>query len=282
MTDQKNLIFAIAISIAILLGFQFFVQKPQQEAARQAQQQTDATQRPSGDAAPPGVPGAPPAAVPGGAPGVGAAMDRDQALARAPRVPIDSKRLKGSVSLRGGRVDDLTMKDYRETVQPGSPLIDLLSPSETARPYFVQFGWIAGPENRDVALPKDDTVWRAEGQSLTSEQPLTLVWDNGQGLVFRRTLALDANFLLTVTDRVENTGPAPVSLLPYALTKRWPTPHTEGFYILHEGLIGVTDGNMLAGVRFTKNYIETHTIVMRSSSRTVREIIAKHQDLDKF
>ena len=243
MTDQKNLILAIAISIAILLGFQFFVQKPQQEAARQAQQHSDPAANPSGDvrlpvdARPPGAPG-----VPAAAPAVGAALARSDALARVPRVPIDSARLKGSVSLRGGRVDDLTMKDYRETVAPGSPLIDLLSPSETARPYFVQFGWVAGPDSRDVPMPKDDTLWQAEGASLTGDQPLTLVWDNGQGLVFRRRLALDANFLMTVTDRVENTGTTPVTLLPYALTKRWPTPHTEGFYILHEGLIGVTDG----------------------------------------
>ncbi len=240
MTDQKNLIFAIAISIAILLGFQFFVQKPQQEATRQAQQQTDPVARPSGDATPPLTPGLP-AAAPGAAQAA-AAMPRDVALARSPRVPIDSRRLIGSVSLRGGRVDDLTMKDYRETVAPNSPRIDLLSPSETARPYFVQFGWVAGPDSRDVPMPKDDTLWQAEGDALTSDKPLTLVWDNGQGLVFRRTLALDANFLLTVKDRVENTGTTPVSLLPYALTKRWPTPHTEGFYILHEGLIGVTDG----------------------------------------
>ncbi|BBK35350.1 membrane protein insertase YidC [Allostella sp. ATCC 35155] len=259
MTDQKNLILAIAISIAILLGFQFFVQKPQQEAARQQQQQTDPTARPSGDAVPPGVPGAQPTP----APVAGGAMERDAALQQAPRVPIDSRRLKGSVSLRGGRIDDVTLKDYRETVQPGSPLIDLLSPSDTARPYFVQFGWVAGTDSADVPVPRDDTVWRAEGPVLSTDQPLTLVWDNGQGLVFRRTIALDANFLMTVTDRVENTGSAPVTLLPYALAKRWPTPHTEGFYILHEGLIGVTDGTLreisYSGIRDDREVKQTTT-----------------------
>src|SRR5690606_10786712 len=151
MTDQKNLIFAIAISIAILLGFQFFVQKPQQEAVRQAQQQAEQAAKPSGDAAPPGAPDAQPAGAPGAAAGAGQLLQRDAALARAPRVPIDSRRLKGSVSLRGGRIDDLTMKDYRETVRPDSPLIDLLSPSDTARPYFVQSGWIPGTDSREVA-----------------------------------------------------------------------------------------------------------------------------------
>ncbi|MGE0716605.1 MAG: membrane protein insertase YidC [Alphaproteobacteria bacterium] len=239
MTDQKNLIIAIAISIAILLGFQFFVQKPHHEAQRQAQVEQQAAQPSPGAATPPTVPGATPAA---GAAAPGGAVPRADALARAPRVPIDTARVKGSVSLRGGRVDDLTLKDYRETVAPGSPLIDLLSPSDSATPYFVQFGWVAGPGSADVALPREDTMWRAEGDGLTQQSPLTLVWDNGQGLIFRRTLAFDANFLLTVTDRVENQGAGPVTLLPYALTKRWPTPHTAGFYILHEGLIGVTDG----------------------------------------
>ncbi|MCC7271774.1 MAG: membrane protein insertase YidC [Alphaproteobacteria bacterium] len=241
MTDQKNLILAIAISIAILLGFQMFVQKPHQEAARQAQQQTQpptpAPGQSAGTASPPGT-----AAVPAAGAAAGAPLSRAEALARSPRVPIESARVKGSVSLRGGRVDDITLKDYRETVEAGSPQINLLSPSDTATPYFVQFGWVPGTGSADLALPKDDTVWRAEGDRLTPQSPLTLSWDNGQGLVFRRTLALDANYLLTVTDRVENRGDAPVALLPYALAKRWPTPQTAGFYILHEGLIGVTDG----------------------------------------
>jgi len=257
--DQKNLMIAIAISIAILLGFQFLVEAPrraQQEAARIALEQEQARQQAETGATPPAVApspreGGPPGTPPGvtappspspGAPAGGARGDsRAAAIAAVPRVPIDAKRVHGSISLRGGRLDDLTLADYRETVDPRSPEIVLLSPSVTARPYFVDIGWVGGPGGT-APLPGVDTIWQASGGALAPDRPITLTWDNGAGLVFTRTVALDANYMFTITDRVENRGEAPVALFPYSLVSRAPTPETAGFFILHEGLIGVTDG----------------------------------------
>ena len=116
----------------------------------------------------------------------------------------------------------------------------LLSPVGGPSPYFAEFGWLA-ESGVDVALPDKDTVWRADGAALTPESPVTLTWDNGAGLVFARTFALDGEYMFTVTQSVANTGDVPVALLPYGRIKRYGTPATLGFYILHEGLIGVFD-----------------------------------------
>ncbi|MCG5239226.1 membrane protein insertase YidC [Azospirillum doebereinerae] len=243
MTDQRNLIIAIALSIAILLGFQYFYEKPRVEQQKQlaAQQaaQTEQTVAPL-----PGVPGTPGAQVPGAAAEV--AKDRAtlvaEQVAAGSRVKIDTPSLHGSVNLVGGRIDDLTLATYRETPDPKSPEIVLLAPAGTPQAYYAEFGWV--PEDRAVATPNDKTAWTADATTLTPAKPLTLTWDNGQGLVFERQVAVDSDFMFTVTQTVRNTGAAPVRLLPYSLVSRSGTPHTSGYYILHEGPLGVFDGKL--------------------------------------
>jgi YidC/Oxa1 family membrane protein insertase len=255
MMEQRNLVAAIILSVAILLGFQFFYEMPRQEQQRAQmvaqppaapQQQTaaqqTAAQQTSGIPPVPGAATGTPAATPAAPLAAQGTLQRADALALAPRVKLQSPRLSGSISLIGGRLDDITLNDYRETVEPGSRNIVLLSPQGAANAYYAESGWVANEAG--TALPGRDTLWRASRDMLTPDGPVMLSWDNGQGLRFERVFTLDANFMLTMIDRVSNTTDKPVTLHPYALLSRTGTPPTQGFYILHEGLLGVFGGSL--------------------------------------
>ena len=250
--DQRNLILAVVFSVVILLAWQFLFETPrteQERAAREAAEQlAERTQQPprpgtlprapggAGDAAPPSAadaPGAPP--VPGVVKPKG--PGRTGILNLSPRIALSSPRLRGSIRLKGARFDDLTLKDYRETIKPGSEEITLLSPPGAEHPYFAQFGWVAAEPN--VKLPGPETVWKANRRSINPNTPVTLKWNNGEGLEFTRVVALDQNYLFTVVQRVKNLGTKVVTLFPYALISRTGTPDVLGFFILHEGLVGV-------------------------------------------
>ncbi|WP_332685504.1 membrane protein insertase YidC [Bosea sp. (in: a-proteobacteria)] len=241
--ENRNLLLAITLSVVVLLGWQFFYGVPQMEKQKQVaqqNQQTQSQQPPAPGALP--VPGAPPAsgtapAQPGAAPAAAALETRDQALAAGPRIRIDTPKIAGSLSLTGARIDDVSLKAYHETVDPKSPTIVLLSPAGGPNAYYSDFGWVAAP-GTNVALPNAKTVWTADNQVLTPEKPVTLSWDNGQGLLFRRQISVDANAMFSIRDEVENTGGAPVTLFPYGQVVRVGKPTTLGFYVLHEGMIG--------------------------------------------
>ena len=235
--DQRNLLLAVVLSLGILLVFEmFFLPKPPPDPT--GQQQGVAQQGGTGAPSPSTVPGGTAPAVPGiGA--QGAVLDREAALEQSPRVTIATPTLIGSIALKGGRIDDLTLIEYQESVDPESPNIVLLSPNGTPRPYFADFGWSAGAPG--TALPTPETLWKADGDSLIPGLPVTLTWDNGEGLRFERTFEIDEHYMFTVTQRVANSGSGPVGLSPYGLVSRTGTPDVLGFYILHEGLIGVFD-----------------------------------------
>ncbi|MBS7543431.1 membrane protein insertase YidC [Ancylobacter oerskovii] len=245
-SENRNMIVAIVLSMVVLLAWQYFSGIPQMEAQRQAQQTTQ-----QGQSTAPTAPGASSdASAPAPAAAAPKALTREEALARTPRVAIDTPSVTGSVSLRGGRIDDLSLKNYRETVQPSSPIITLLSPSGGPNPFYAEFGWVAA-SGSNVKLPAPDALWTApDGAKLTTETPLTLTYDNGEGQVFRRTLSVDANYMFHVVDEVENNGAAAVALHPFALVSRHGTPHTLGYYILHEGLIGVTSEGGLHEIKY--------------------------------
>ena len=174
------------------------------EAQKQAAAQNQiATQSPG--VAPDGVPspspkeGGPAAPVPGTVPASAAGpVPRAEALARSPRIRIETPALSGSIALKGGRIDDVSLKNYHETVSDESPRIVLFSPTGTETPYYAEFGWVganAGP------LPNGDTVWKADAEVLLPGKPVTLTWENGQGLLFKRLLAVDDKFMFTVRRR---------------------------------------------------------------------------------
>src|SRR5438067_8114055 len=245
--EQKNLLLAIVLSVGILIGFQFLFEKlrPPVPPPSPAVPTQTAPATPSPGTAAPGVtPGAPGTTAPAtGAAAAPGAETREQAIAEQPRVRINTPRLHGSVALTGGRIDDLTLATYHETVDPKSPEVVLLWPKGTKDPYFAEFGWVAGTSGTKV--PGPETQWTASGGGpLSPTQPLTLNWDNGAGLLFTRTITIDENYMFTVRDAVRNSGSAPVNLLPYALISRTGTPQVGGYYILHEGRIGELGGSL--------------------------------------
>ena len=241
--SQKNLVLAIALSAAVLMAWQYFYAGPKmaEERARQEAVKQQISQPVGGQ---PTLPGAVTAAGPGGsvgAPTVGAPaikLSREAAIAATPRLTIDTPALKGSIALKGARFDDLSLLKYRETVDPKSANIELFSPSEGPNPWFAEYGWAAGV-GVTLPMPDRDSVWIADGTTLTPAKPVTLRWDNGKGLKFSRVITVDDAAMFTVKDEVENTTTASVSLFPYARIYRSGTPTVQGFYILHEGLIGV-------------------------------------------
>ena len=236
MDQQRNLFIAIGISIAILIGFQVFYERifPPKLVPPQTQTSTAVP----GQAAPPGQIGASAPAVQGAV----QAASRESVLAQSPRVAIATPRLKGSINLIGGRVDDLTLTGYRETVEPNSPEIVLLAPDGTAHPYFLQFGWV--PNDPAVKVPGPDTRWSASGGALTPDHAVDLTWDNGAGLKFIRHIAVDADYMFTVTDSVTSTAKDKITLYPYGLVSRAGPPPATSTYLLHEGPIGVLDGTL--------------------------------------
>jgi YidC/Oxa1 family membrane protein insertase len=244
MSNNRNTIIAIVLSGLILIAWQYFYNIPQMEkdrAAQQAQSQTAKSQTEPAPNSP--KPDHPAAEV---------VVARGVAIAAAPRVKIDTSRLNGSISLKGARIDDLSLTKFRETVDPASPAIELFSPSGTAAPYYAEFGWVAATGST-ARVPDQNTVWQQEGSgALTQSTPVTLKYDNGEGLTFRRTVAVDDHYLFTIKDEVTNAGSAPVTLYPFALISRHGTPTVSGYYILHEGLVGYLGDQKLQEYSYKK------------------------------
>jgi len=248
MIEHKNTILAIALSLIVVIGWQYFIGYPQMEKQRREallKQQEQAQLHPSPAQPSSAQPATP--ATPGpqtGAPAPANAAEphshtRDAVVAATPHVAINTERLNGSIDLKGGRIDNLSLEQYRETVDPNSPPIVLFSPSGAPEAYYAEFGWVPAAGTKEK-MPGPDTVWTQEGSGgLGVDHPVTLTYDNGEGLVFRRTIAVDDHYLFTIKDEVANKSGSPVTLFPYALISRHGTPKTLGYYILHEGLIGV-------------------------------------------
>jgi YidC/Oxa1 family membrane protein insertase len=242
MHDQNNLFYAIALSVVVLITWQYFFAasfKPIAPNTSQISAQAGAIAAGDGISRPQAPPAAatPAAAIPGTQ--SPQSFSRQQALARSPRVAIDTPRLKGSIALTGGRIDDLSLAQYRETTDPKSPAIELLSPSGSPHPFYAEFGWVDAA-NANLKVPTSETVWRQQGtDSLGVGRPVTLVWQNGQGLEFRRTISVDDKYLFSIRDEVTNRGEAAAVLAPYALISRHNPPPVLGYYLLHEGAIGV-------------------------------------------
>lgn len=273
--NSQNVLIALVLSMLVLFAWQYFYAGPKIDAEKERAAQQTPTQKP-GEAATPqptasppqGAPGksGPSAATPGGAPvaptgapvappAAGAKTTRQAALAGAPRIAIETPSIKGSIPLKGARIDDIVLAKYRETANPTSPNVVLFSPVGAPEPYFAEFGWVSdGAAN--IKVPGRDTEWMQEGSgALTPDNPVTLTWNNGAGLTFKRTISVDQNYLFTVSEKVENATGADVTLFPYGRIYRFGTPLVQGYYILHEGLIGVAGENGLQEITY-KNAIK--------------------------
>ena len=220
-TDPKNMITAVALSMAIVFAWQYFYLTPNSKKA----EELAAAQKVQVQSA----------AVPNVETTV---KDLVATLAASNRVKIETPTLTGSINLTGAQLDDLHLVQYHQTVDDSSPLVTLLKPSGTANAYFIEQGYLAG-EGQKTKLPDSKTEWQAEaGANLTQDKPVTLTWDNGEGLKFLRLITLSDDYLFTVRDTIANSGTAAVDLFPFARVQRQDLPEV-GTYSFFQGALGV-------------------------------------------
>ena len=221
---DRNTITAIVLALAILLGWEVFVAPRVMPKAPV----TKATTEASLPATPPALNSTEQAPTPA-----------EKTGEPEKRIRIATPSLEGSITLTGGRIDDITLVKYRETLDPKSPEITLLSPTVAPHPYYAEFGWITNDSS--IAVPTPTTEWSAENPDagLNEKTPIVLTWDNGQGLTFKRTISVDPNYLFTVIQTVENKSEKPVTLYPYGLIARLDGLSHSTTYLLHEGPMGV-------------------------------------------
>lgn len=232
--DKRNLVIAIGMIFVILVAWQFLMPAlfPPDERPRRVAEQSVGERAPGQQAV---LEAAPSAKTP-------AAQQLRQAGIDSPRIEIETPRLHGSIARLGGRIDSVTLLDYRKEADEESPNIVLLSPRDAARPYFADFGWLTDAEG--LALPAPDTLWSADRSTLSPGKPVTLRWDNGDGLSFTREIAIDDDFVFTVTQSVRNGTAAPLALTPYSLIARF-SDATESIlpfkplFIFQDGALGV-------------------------------------------
>ena len=235
MDDQnKNLILATVLSFVVIMAWTVLFPPAEQPVDLTTEVATSAA------ASDPILPGTQDVAVTPTAP---AAAEPDTP---APRVMIKTANLDGSRSLRGGRIDTLSLAQYREENTDDSPIVQLLRPEGEAGAYYAAFGWAAADGIALENVPTPDTIWSLEsGETLTDETPVTLMWDNGVGQVFRTEISVDAEFMFSFNQSVTNNGDSVISARPYGLIRRQGIPaDLQKFFILHEGLVRMTDGEL--------------------------------------
>ncbi len=240
--ESRNLLLAIVLSAIVLIGWQYFF-APKLPTHPPVVTETQSAS--PGVAANAGANvGAPTASV---APE--AVETRAEALAASPdRIKIDTPSLGGSIDLTGGLLDDLVLKDYRETIDPKSAHITLFNPSGGPDAYWAETGFVT--DRPGAKTPTRTTRWTATHDVLTVDQPVTLTWDNGQGLKFTREIAVDDRYMFTVTDSVQNSGATAVSMRPFALVLRHGRPKVAGYSVLHEGYVGVIGNSSVQEVTY--------------------------------
>ncbi|MDG1995359.1 MAG: membrane protein insertase YidC [Emcibacteraceae bacterium] len=239
MEENRNFILAIVLTMIILFGWEFFYGAPMREAEEQAvASQIEATEA--------GVPAMAAAGLdtPGGIPGMSAPVVKEMAVDRAgvissrDNVIIDSDRLIGTISLKGLRFDDISLKDYRVAVEKDSDIVKLLNPSDAFKAYFADFGWIG-----DGKKPDGNSVWSASKSTLGADDTVSFTWDNGEGLIFSRDVSLDQNYMFTVKQRVQNNTDTAVAMATYGRVYKEGRTDNPPLFILHEGPIRVgSDG----------------------------------------
>lgn len=241
MDDQnKNLILATGLSLLVILGWSFFAPAPEPTIDPNAPTVVTSEATSDGVAPPPTIAGQEAEILP-----ASPEERRATALASAERVQIDTPNLNGTISLTGGRLDDLALKAYRETLDPDAETVTLLSPVGSPEPYYTLYGWAPAGDLTYNDVPGANTEWSLEnGTKLTPTTPVTLRWDNGSGLVFRREIGIDDKFMFTVKQSVENATGNAQKVQPYGIIARHGEPDTVGFFILHEGVVTMSDGKL--------------------------------------
>ncbi len=170
-------------------------------------------------------------------------ITREDALKLNKRFVFQNKEISGSISLIGAVIDDLIFENYTENLD-GDDNIILLNPKQMDKGYFVETGWVTN--NKNIKVPNSKTEWKIKGNSkLTPENPVTLIWTNNQNLEFQKTFNIDENYLFTVDQKIINKSDKIFNFYPYGQIIRNNAPEVTNFYILHEGLIGVFDEELV-------------------------------------
>ena len=230
--DGKNLILAAVLSMLVVFAWMaLFPPAPPPE-----QPPTEVTAE-DGSVSAPVVEGQPVEDV--------VAQTREDALKDGSRIPILTDAVRGTIRLKGGRIDDLELLKYNVVQYDDSEKVVLLSPAGTPSPYYIDYGWTRTADMDPLPLPKADTEWTVEsGGNLGINEPVTLRWDNGEGLIFRRMIALDDEYMFNVTQSVENKTEQSISLAPYGKIVRTEGISSTGLWILHEGAVGIFDDEL--------------------------------------
>ena len=231
--ETRNLVLAISLSMTVLIGYQLFFVDPVKVNKDQYQQENIAKNFNDSSNIP--IPSSGNSGV------LNSDNDKTIEVKNVPRVSLISKEVAGSISLRGARIDDITLTQYRETLDPESSLINLLLKSNESNPYFITFGW-SSPDN--VKVPDGKTLWKSSKGVLSPDTNVTLSWDNGEGITFYQDISIDDTFMFTVNQRVLNNSKKSITLYPYGLIRRTGEPDTTKFFVLHEGPLGVFDGTL--------------------------------------
>ena len=235
--ENRNLIMAVALSMIVLLGWQIFVIQPEMEKEAAEQERIAAQMAQSATTA--NDTGQPSASAASGTPAIITNTAPAKAVDTAKRIVIDAPLVRGSFSLRGARLDDVILTSYNETLDENSENIHFLKKISSDTPFFAEFGWSSSDSGQ--AMPSADSLWSADRDVLSPAAPVTLTWDNGQGLRFTRRISINDDYLFVFEDSVTSTLPGDITLYPYGLVRRHGTPATTGMYILHEGPLGVFD-----------------------------------------
>jgi len=235
--NQRNVILAITLMALILFGWPYALEVFYPARPATVEDVANAP-RPGLDPATPGASsGAVAGAVPDTTSGSKIIRTRKAVLADSARVAIDAPRVGGSINLTGARIDDVVLKDYREKLDKDSDLVHLFSPAGTADQYFAQFGWIG----EGVVTPTSQTVWTPSGGRLTPSTPVTLRWANPAGQRFEIVYAIDANYLISVTQRFINSGATPAIVRPLGLINRTSANADPSTWTVRNGPLGVFD-----------------------------------------
>ena len=235
--ENRNLIMAVALSMIVLLGWQIFVIQPEMEKEAAKQERIAAEMAQS--AATANDSGQPSASAASGTPAIINNTAPAKAVDTAKRIVIDAPLVRGSFSVRGARLDDVILTSYNETLDENSENIHFLKKTSSDTPFFAEFGWSSSDSGQ--TMPSADSLWSADRDVLSPATPVTLTWDNGQGLQFTRRISINDDYLFVFEDSVTSSLPGDITLYPYGLVRRHGTPATTGMYILHEGPLGVFD-----------------------------------------
>ena len=222
--DSKNVLIAVILSTIVLISWSTFFEPPvieRQNNENEISKNEDASS-PSIDTKE-----------------IKSQITRSKALKNTTRIKVENENIKGSISLKGAIIDDIIFKNYKESLDSEDKVI-FLNPKNSPNQYFIETGWASGANNTKVKLPVDNTLWRVKGNStLTPSTPVTLEWDNNEGLVFIKKIDIDNKFLFKIEQSIKNNSNKSFQFYPYAQITRSGKPEGRQIYILHEGFLGV-------------------------------------------